>query len=163
MKKSLRMRTFQTLALVVISCLMLTSCGFYQEVEVIAVEGISVKEFSKDIISADVNLRIFNPNGYKIKLADSDIDLFLNGKKLGKMHLREPLMIPKKDTTVQVLHVTADYSQAERSFLGNSLALLLSRSVTLEAKGYVKGKVMGVGRKVPVDVKEEISTEDIKF
>lgn len=156
-------RRFWTLALVFVFATTLTSCSFYDDVEVIEVQKVDVKEFSKDIISADIYLKIDNPNFYKIKLMESDIDLFMNGKKMGKLHLREPLELPKKEVSVQALRMTADISDMSGDFIANTLTLLFAKSVELKAEGFVKGKAMGVGRKVKVDFKHDIATDEIKF
>lgn len=146
-----------------VAALALTSCGMYKEVEVLEVERFDVHEFSADIVSADVVLKVSNPNGYKIKLVDSDIDLKLNGSKMGKLHLREKLVLPRKDTTVQTLRVTADLAAMEGDFLSNTLSLLFKKTALIEADGYVKGRALFIGKKVPIDFEEEIKTEDIKF
>ena len=127
------------------------------------VEDFVVHEFSADIVSADVILKVGNPNWYKIKLVDSDIDVKLNGNKMGKLHLREPLSLPKKDTTIQTLRVTADLTSMEGDFFSNTLSLLFKKTALVEADGYVKGRALGIGKKVPVGFEEEIKTEDIEF
>lgn len=149
--------------LVLLFTLGLTSCNFYKEVEVLEVTNIEVKEFNKDVVSADISLKISNPNKYKLKLVDSDIDLFLNGKKMGKMILREPLELPKNDTTIQVLSMKAEVTEFSNDFIANTLSLLFAKTAELKAVGYVKGKAMGIGRKVKVDFTKDIATDSIQF
>ena len=151
------------LILVFFLAVSLSSCSLYEDVDVIEVQNVDVKEFSKDIIAADIFLKIDNPNFYKIKLTESDIDLFMNGKKMGKLHLREPLELRKREVSVQALRMTADISDMSGDFLANTLMLLFAKSVELKAEGYVRGKAMGIGRKVKVDFKTNIATDEIKF
>lgn len=154
------MRTLAALALLV---LVFQSCNIYKEVEVLEVQNVEVKEFSQDLVEVEVSLLMDNPNWYKIKIVESDLDLFLNKRDIGTLQLADKVIIPKKTRSVQKIAIYTDYEELKENFLSNMLTLLFTSTTELQAKGHVKAKGLGVGKKIPVDVKQEIDLKDFDF
>lgn len=140
--------------------LLLHSCSIYKEVEVKEVVDVKITEFSEQGIKADVYLSINNPNGYKISMTESHIVLVFEGKTLGEVVLEEPLVIPKKSMTTQVMKVNTAYGDLS-SLLGNILSIMFQSEFELQGRGYVKGKALFVARKVPVEFKQKLSRKDL--
>lgn len=134
----------------------------YKEVEVKEVLDVKVTAFNSDGIHAEVYLSISNPNPYKLKLTESSIDLVLDGKSLGQVVLEAPMEIPAKSVSTQVMKVNTGIGDIS-SLLGNVLDLFFKSEFVLEGKGYVKGKVLFVSRKVPVSFKHALSKKDLGF
>lgn len=132
------------------------SCKFYQPVEVLEVQDVRVVEFSDKMIVAEVDLLIENPNWYKVKLTKSAIDLEVNGADIGQMELGEKLTIPKKSKSVQTVTIEADYEELQTNFLQNFLTLLFNPKVKFKAEGYMKGRALFIGKKVPVLIEAEL-------
>ncbi len=133
----------------------------YKDVEVVSVEDVKLNEFNKDLVGAEIKLKVDNPNWYKVKLKKSELNVFVNGSDLGIMTLAEPITLPKYSQTVQTLTVFGNYEELQNNFLKNMLSLLFNSKVDLEAKGYVKGKIFLFPKKVPVEIKEQIDLKDI--
>lgn len=131
-------------------------CGLYNSVEVLEVEDVRVKEFSDKVIVAEIDLLIENPNWYKVKLTKSEINLQINDADVGQMELREKLTIPKNSKTIQTVTIEADYEALETNFLQNFLLLLFNPKVHMKAEGYMKGRALFIGKKVPVLVEEDL-------
>lgn len=121
---------------------------------------VKITEFSEQGIKADVYLSINNPNGYKISMTESHIVLVFEGKTLGEVVLEEPLVIPKKSMTTQVMKVNTAYGDLS-SLLGNILSIMFQSEFELQGRGYVKGKALFVARKVPVEFKQKLSRKDL--
>jgi LEA14-like dessication related protein len=140
--------------------LSLSSCKIYQDVDVIEVENVVFNEFDDEGAEAEVWLKIKNPNAYKVVLTDSDIDLYFEGKLLGKVQLVENMEVPKKSLSTQVMKVEVGFDNMEE-LMGNILTFLFKDNFVLEAKGYVKGKALFVAKKVDINFKETLTKEEL--
>lgn len=135
---------------------MLASCSFYTEVEVKEVQNIAVTDFTQDLVQAEVTMLIHNPNWYAVTLTQSDIDVFVNQRDMGKVNLVEKVKLPSKSTTSYTIKLQGNYETVGNDFLGNLLGLLMAPEAEFKAKGYVKGRALLIGREVPVDITEMI-------
>lgn len=136
--------------------LMLSSCKFYKEVEVKEVQNIVVTDFTQELVQAEVTLLINNPNWYAVTLTQSDIDVFVNQRDMGKVNLVEKIKLPSKTTTTYTITLQGEYEAVSNDFLGNLLGLLIAPEAEFKAKGFVKGRALLIGREVPVDITEMI-------
>jgi LEA14-like dessication related protein len=142
--------------------LLLQGCSVYKEVEVKEVLDVKILEFTNEGADCEVFVTVYNPNGYKITLTDSYVDLFFEGKPLGHVQLTDNIVIPKLSQTTVKMKCIAD-SENLQAILGNVLALLFKTEFVLEGKGYIKGKAMFISKKVPIDFSEKLSKKDIGF
>lgn len=105
---------------------------------------------------------IDNPNWYKIHLTESDIELFLEGKSMGKVTLNETLLVPKKSRGVQPMSVHTSVGELD-ALLGNVFSLLFKQQFEVTGKGYVKGRALFVIRKVDAGFRHSLKREDLGF
>ncbi|MDP4827216.1 MAG: LEA type 2 family protein [Flavobacteriales bacterium] len=139
----------------------MVSCKFYKDVEVLDVEDVNITKFNKDLVEAEITLRIKNPNWYAVTLTQSDIDVFVNQKEMGKVMLTEKVKLPSKSVNSRKLVLRGNYKDIKGSFLDNLLSLLFANKADFQAKGFVTGKALLVKRKVPVDFSESIDLKGI--
>lgn len=150
------MKRYRIVLLALCLVVLAPSCKLYHEVEVLEVQDVRLKEFSDKTIEAEVDLLIENPNWYAVKLTRSEIDMSINDKGIGQMQLGEKLKIAKKSKTTQTVHIVADYEDMESNFLANFLTLLFNPKVKFKAEGYMKGRALIFGKKVPVEIEEDL-------
>lgn len=136
--------------------LFLSSCTLFREVEMMGVQDIRVEEFSASGIRLQADLKLQNPNGYKVKMTRADLDLHANNKYIGKVKLDETLVLPRKFEGVQTVKFSVAQEKLSMDFLGQVFMIALTGRATLEIEGSVTGKGMGVAKKVPVKHKEEV-------
>ena len=136
------------------------SCKLYKDVEVVEVENVVFNELGENGAEAEVWLKISNPNGYKVVLTESAIDLYFEGKEMGEVQLLDKMEVPKRSLSTQVMKVEVQYDNLE-DMLGNLLVLLFKQEFQLEAKGYVKGKALFVAKKVDINFRETLTREDL--
>jgi LEA14-like dessication related protein len=141
---------------ILLIALLLSSCGIYKDVEVVNVGDIRFTEMGQDGIKAEVDLRIDNPNAYKVKLTESDIDVWINDAEVGKVRLAEKLTLNKRSEEDVVLKLSSNYDELSPDFLQTALSLLFLNKARFKAKGYVKGKAFLVSKKVDVAVDDEV-------
>ncbi|NNE56243.1 MAG: LEA type 2 family protein [Flavobacteriales bacterium] len=155
------MRQIQWITLAL--ALALSSCSMYKEVEVQDITDVRVMEFSEEKVSAEVDLKVKNPNWYGVKLVKSEVYLELNGAHVGDMKLQEKVKIPRKAVSYHTLKVIAEYEDVSGSFLQNFLTLIFNPVVKMKAEGYIKGRALIIGKKVPILVEEDINLQDINI
>lgn len=135
--------------------LFLSSCLSYEQVELLDVTNVQVQQLDLKGIAVRIDARINNPNGYKIQLLDPDVDLFINGKFIGKGILDTALTLQKRSTQIYSIPIHAEV--APGSLLGLLLSgTLNSKSVKLGAKGTVVGKAFLVRKQFPFELEEEV-------
>lgn len=133
----------------------LFSC-FYKEVEIVKLENAFVKKFSSRGIEAEVFLKVKNPNNYDISIVNSDLDIFINEKSVGKAKIADKVIFPKKSEKVHRLLIESDFVQTGGGLLTTLASVLLNQSVSLGIKGDVTAKAMMMQKKVKVDIRENV-------
>ena len=141
---------------------MFSSCAVYKDVEVTEILDVRILEFDNDGAECEIFISIYNPNGYKITLTESHVDLLFEGKSLGEVQLMEKVVIPKKAQTTITMKCEAKYESME-ALTGNLIALLFKTEYVMEGTGYIKGKAMFVSKNVPVQFKETLTKADLGF
>jgi LEA14-like dessication related protein len=113
-----------------------------------------MKEFSASGIEAIVSMKVKNPNNYKITIVNSDLDLFINGSKMGKAIIKDKIVLKKQQTEVYTFVVGAKPSGG---ILGSLLSIAFSKNVRVGVKGKVKARAFMVSKSFPVDVEQNVS------
>jgi LEA14-like dessication related protein len=155
-------RSVAGLLCLVMLVMTIPSCTVYKEVEVQEVLEVKVLEFDNDGADCEIYMTVSNPNGYKIRLTESEVDLYFEGKFLGRVELLEEMILPKKSVSTVKMKCLADYESLQ-SVMGNIITILFKSEYVMEGKGFVRGKALMVSKKFPVEFKEKITREDMGF
>jgi LEA14-like dessication related protein len=107
-------------------------------------------------------MTVKNPNGYKIQLTESEVDMFFEGKFLGKVELLEKIVLPKNSVSTVQMKCLADYESLQ-SVMGNFITILFKSEYVMEGKGFVRGKALLVSKKFPVEFREKVTRKDMGF
>ncbi len=132
--------------------LLFSGCFSYQEVVLQDVSNISVERFDAKGMALRVDAVIENPNGYRIKAKDPDVDLFLNGKFIGKGLLDTTLVLDKRSTRTYSIPIQAEFEGG--SLLGMLLGGALGGEMQFTAKGTVVGKAGLISKRFPFELTE---------
>lgn len=137
-----------------------TSCLTYEDVQLESFDGVQVENFAQKSVKLRVNATIFNPNGYKIKIKKSDLDVLVDGTKIGIAKTLDKVVLPKKATESQsvLIELTLDGKTALMAVMPK----LMKGSSEVQIKGKVKAKALGIGKKFDVDFKHKLSARDVK-
>ena len=121
-------------------------CSKPKDLQYIDFENFQVQELGlgESVISAD--LKYYNPNNFRMKLKDGDLDVSLNNTYLGNSKLDTLLEIPKKDTFLIPLKMKVDM----RTFLSKALNVLLTNEVDVKLDGNAKLGKAGIYFNVPI-------------
>ena len=152
MKTSVRFILF---AILIFMCTSLLSC-IYKDVEIVKLENAAVKKFSSKGIEADVFLKVKNPNSYNISIVNSDLDIFINEKPVGKAKIADKITFPKNSEKIHCIHIESDFEKLGSGVLTTLASVLMSQSINLGVKGDITAKAFILQKKVKVDIKENV-------
>lgn len=136
--------------------LLLSSCFEYKEVEVEKVSNVSVESFSTKGITIGIDLKINNPNRYKISIVDSNLELFVDNRKIGSAKLKEKIVLQKKSNEIHHVTVETNLKQLLSSALPTLLGLITKTDIELGVKGDIKARAKSLSKKFPLDFKERV-------
>jgi len=131
-----------------------TACS-YEDVEVERVDNVRIESLDKSGISFSAELFVTNPNGYKVRVTETNADLFLDGRMAGKAKLRKNLVIPSRFKGKVTAYVRTDFEGGSLSLLPIIMGAAVKRKVNLRADGYLKAKSFVIGQKFDFDYTHE--------
>ena len=149
-------KSFFLLAVLLVS---LTSCDIFQDIEVSDIKDVRFKSFSQDGLEAEIDVEVYNPNPYKLQLVSSDVMLYVNGKKAGKVKLVERVVIPKKSRAVQTVKVYSDLSEVGAGFWESLVSVFFFKKAKVKVEGDLRGKALLMGKKVYVNVEQDVELD----
>ena len=136
--------------------LLLSSCINYQDVTFLGVRNVELRKMDGNDIALTIDAEVENPNGYRIKLKDPDVDLWYNGHLIGKAVLDSAVVLDKRSTRVYPVYISADTKGKLGPILLGSLGSLLSGQAEVRAAGTVKGQVGIISKRFPFDIRDTL-------
>ncbi len=149
-------KLFYSLLLITVSLLTLHSCVDYKEVKIVGIKDVQVEKISQEGIKAKIFLQINNPNDYKISVVDSDLDLYLNGVKMGKAILKDKIKLNKTSDEIYGFRVETSFKEAGITSLPALMAAFTGGTIQVRAKGNIKARAYMVSKKVDMDFSEMV-------
>jgi LEA14-like dessication related protein len=133
------------------STLVLSSCSNVKEAEFRKISNI---RFSMDGPKVTADLTFFNPNNFSMLLKRTEVDVFFDGKKAGRIDQEHQVKVDKQSEFT----VPVDLKVSLKDLgLGNALMGVLSgKKYPLRFQGKVFGQVKGIPVSVNIDHTEEI-------
>jgi LEA14-like dessication related protein len=132
----------------------LAGCSPFEELAIHEVTRVETVRFDGKRLALRVDARVENPNGFRIQVEDPDVDLYINGRFIGKAALDSAVVLERKRTAVYPVYLHADLEG------GPALMMLLtgalSGKVTVGAKGTVAGRARGLKRRFPFAVEHAV-------
>jgi LEA14-like dessication related protein len=139
---------------------LISSCSSFKEPIIKGSDDFKLTQFEGKKISFSLALAIENNNWYALKIKPSNVDLYLEDKLIGKLHLLEKVTIPAKKTSEVVVPARIDLADGA---LFSLFKLVAKSEVNLRLTGKVKGGVFVVYKNFSVDEKWKVPTSLLKF
>jgi len=139
-----------------ILCMELTSCLQYKEIKIVEVSEIGIKEVSTKAIEIEVAMQIKNPNKYDISIVDSNLSIFIKGKKMGTANIKEKIILKKKSNTIYRFTIQSNIKDIAVGSIPVLMTIITKNSIPLHIQGEIKAKAKGISKKVPIDFKESV-------
>lgn len=150
------MRTFFKYSFLLLLIASFSSCIQYKEVEMVKVTDVGIKKFNTEGVEVEVAMQIKNPNKYKISIVDSDLELFVKGKRIGTANIENKITLPKKSNQIHRFLIKSSLKDMGSSLFPILMGVLGGKAIELHIKGDVKAKAKGISKRFPVDIKEKV-------
>jgi hypothetical protein len=138
----------------------LSACATIQQPEVVSVNGVSDFKMSSGKILFTISAEVMNPNGHRFKLFPSQLDVIINGKKLGQLSNPEKHILKRKKTTSVSVPLVAE---TEKGALLRLATLALKDSVEVQFFGDITAGFSIFRKKVPLNESFKTSTRFLKL
>lgn len=147
------------LRLSVFLCLILSmqSCVVFKDLEYKGIESYSVDNISMTGIKLTLNVKISNPNWFKIKAKGGSLVVKANNMDLGTFSLTDEVVLKKKSEGVVNVKIESKF----KSLLGGGIMGLLSMAtnggkVDINIEGHIKASALGMSKNIPISTTETI-------
>ncbi len=113
----------------------------YQNIEHFSLKNVGL---SKSTLAMDI--RLYNPNKYGICIKDADVDVYMNGKNLGKLDVNKQCYLDGRDTVLLPVKLEVDM----KNVLSDVMQLFLNTEVTIKVNGKIRAGRHGLFINIPV-------------
>ena len=142
-----------------LTLILLGSCTFY-EPEFRGGESLNIEKIDGKDIHLRAGGKVYNQNGYAIKVKPSTLDVYVNDEYIGKVHLDEKVKMKAKQETLLEAPLTATLADGAMFRL---MRLANSSNVTVRMSGKVKAQVWFISKKVDVNESRSLNGLDLKL
>ncbi|MBX7182040.1 MAG: LEA type 2 family protein [Bacteroidia bacterium] len=144
------------LALNIVILFLLAGCKPLQTPIIKGLDGYKVNKMKASDMEIILNLRIENPNDYKIVLADYDLDITLNGLSIGKAKAKENVVFEPNKENSYPFTIHTDLKSVLAQILPSLSLFTGGKQIELKLNGYIRAKAHGIGKKIPIQLEQKI-------
>jgi LEA14-like dessication related protein len=145
--------------LVILFLFVLTGC--FTAPQFNGVSNFKLDKFKENTVDFSVKVKLFNPNGYGIKIRPSKFDVYINGDYVGEAKLNKAFKMKRKSETDCLAPVSL---KLEKGKMMRLLALAnLKSGVDIRLDGVVKASVLGVPKREKVDRSKHVNLRDLNL
>lgn len=138
------------LVFIVFTAILFSSCGNFEHINIGEPNEFTVKGFEENYLLVNVNVPVENPTIHKIKIKELDIQVFLNGRYIGKLFIDEKIVINGKENRIYELPVKVRLN----NLLGAAFIMMnlkKGQRVDVKFEGTVTGKTLIFKKVVEID------------
>ncbi|MEJ6682213.1 MAG: LEA type 2 family protein [Flavobacteriales bacterium] len=133
-----------------------SSCNIYKDIETQEVSDIRITKMFDKGIFAELDIRVFNPNNFKVSIVAVDGDIYLNDKNVGNTQLRKKVILGKKSNEIHTIKIEGDYTDMRGVLLQTLIGGLFSQSMNIKVEGSMKGKALLLGKSFYFEVDQDV-------
>ena len=133
------------------------SCKSIRDVTIEGVENIKLTNLSKEEIEFEFDMRINNPNSIGVTIYPSEFETSVNNINAVKIKLAKKVRIKAKTDMAYTFHYKSDFSKLELNNVVKIMSVVASKSANLSLKGDIKAGKWFYKKKIPVELKKNIS------
>lgn len=110
------------------------SCASPKALEYKTYHNFSVQKLGFNNSSIALDLEYYNPNSFGLQLRNTDLDIFINGNKLGHSSSDTLINIPRRNTFILPIKFDVDM----QNIFKNAMNTLLGKEVTIKLTGKLR-------------------------
>lgn len=122
--------------------------------EFLGVRNIKVNKVEKTTAHLNAEAYFHNPNDVKMTLRKIDVDVTMEGEKIGSIDQSTRIKIPPESDFKVPLDAT--FNIGDVGVLNSILGMLGGKKMKVRYEGHVKVTMHGIPMRVPVDYEDEI-------
>lgn len=134
----------------------ITACNSFKEPEYRRLDRFEFTTFSLHKIQFRTDLVMYNPNNIGTDLLDSDVDLYINDKILGKSKQANAIRVNKISEFAIPISVDVATGQLNLSFLKSMWESMSKGKVKISVKGNCRLRKAGVPFNIPINYSENV-------
>ena len=149
------------LLLILILPLGILLSGCFSPPQFNGVSNFKLNKFKENTVDFTVNVKLFNPNGYGIKVRPSNFDVYINNDYIGKAKLNKSFKMKRKSESDCAVPISL---MLEKGKMMRLLALAnLKSGVDIRLDGVVKASALGVPKKEKIDRSKHLNLRDLNI
>lgn len=147
-------------SLVIVLILVTGRYSYSQSIQLKNISDFKIKQIKNRKITIAFTADIENTSKRTIKASIKKGKLYKNEEYIGSFRFLETVTIPRGSSDKLPVLVVVE-AENRLNILKDGISMLLGNSVTLSANGFVKGRWLVFSKKVPFEIKEQISLKDL--
>jgi LEA14-like dessication related protein len=132
--------------LLLLLILLVTSCRAPRELVYQNIQNFGISQSPSHTTLVSMDIRLYNPNNYALKLKKADVEVFINNNLVGKLNARSGCTLSGCDTASVPVTLEVDM----KTVLPNMLQFILNSEVDIRLSGKIKAGRHGIYVSVPV-------------
>lgn len=132
--------------------------GCIEQPEFKGATNFRLDKVNQDKLSFNIDVEIFNPNNYKLKIRKSTMDLYIDDLYIGQAHLLDKYTMNKNATTISNVPVEVEL---DRGVFMKLLGLSIGNKASVRLEGKLKASARGWPVSKKIDETKEISLRDL--
>lgn len=154
----MKMYHFKALVLYLVVLFLFTGC--IEEPEFKGASDFKLDEINKEHVMFNVDVSVFNPNGYALKVRKSTFDLYIDDLYIGEAKLLDKYKMKRKSTTLGNVPVEI---VLQDGMMLKLMRFVSKKSVNLRLKGTLKASVLGIPNKQEIDQTKTVNLKDLNI
>lgn len=140
----------RSLSIIFALSLLFSSCGIFSfdNPEMRGEENIKVSSVKGKTIEFTAEAKVYNPNWYGLKVKPSEMDLYVEGEYMGKVHLDKKVKLKGKRESD--LNATFTATLTDGALL-KAMKYATKKEIKIQLKGKIKGGVFIFSKKFDFD------------
>lgn len=140
--------------------LSLSACTGYKEVQIKSIERMSGFRITPGQLDVELKVLVYNPNNYKIKVRESNLQFFLDETKLGDASFKDDIELKANTEEVYTIGIVGHFTTDINEILKNLGPKMLFGKPMLHIRGNLKASARGLSKSLPVEHSEVFSLFD---
>lgn len=139
--------------------MLLTGCQWYQELEVVSVQGLSKAHWTLQGVDGALEVVVFNPNPFPVKAVAVDLALYAGDARIGTVQLPGQQVLARQSQSPLKLEFSS-VPGALLTLIQNELFGFLKKGdLEIRAEGTVTAKAWGLTLTFPIQATEAIQIQ----
>lgn len=137
------------LLILFMSILSLNSCCF-KTPDFVSLNAIEINEVSLNTVSADINVTLHNSNRRNIVIKKSDVDVIIKDRNIGKLLIKNELILPAKSDTACDFAIKMSTREALKTGI-SSVDDIMKTKIEVRLTGNIEGEYWFLKKKIKID------------